>query len=91
MQQQVSSGRRPKRWSQGAPKFDQNGAQERSESDPGTKASNERMPDNRFSCILVPLVRLWAPFWAKLGATGLAKSYLVGTKASQNFKQFQPE
>ena len=74
--------------------IDQNGAQERSKSDIGSKL----VPDYQkrryvLLCarsLLAPLGRFWAPFGTQLGAKGLTKSSFLApsrTKISKNEAQ----
>ena len=66
--------------------IDQNGAQERSKNDLGSKSAKRRARKDENDAILAPLGRFWAPFWAQLGAKGLLKSSILASRRAKMSK-----
>ena len=66
-----------------APKINQNGAQERSESEIGSMSSKEPKGRDETKEFLAPLMRFWVPFCSQSGAKGIPKIKHYGTRKHQ--------
>ena len=82
----TNNTRKPSKSIHNPSKINQTGAQERSESDHGSKSAKKQDRLWETCAFLAPLGRFWVPFGIHLGAKGLPESAILASRRAKKLK-----